>query len=225
MPRPRCLDLFCGAGGSAMGLYRAGFDIVGVDLKAQPHYPFEFHQGDALTYPLDGFDCYWASPPCQAYSIMRNLPWLKDKEYPRFIDPIRERLARTVKPSIIENVMGAHLAAGYLCGGMFGLPFYRHRAFETNFFWLQPGHPKHKTIIQAGRNFGDRGHRSIGVQGCVGNGAQRRGANIGHSAGVALARNIMGIDWMTRDELTQAIPPVYSEYLGKYLMEACHVGL
>ena len=221
----RLLDLFCGAGGAAMGYYRVGFEVVGVDIKPQPHYPFEFHEADALTYPLEGFDAYHASPPCQAYSIMRNLPWLRHKEYPRLINPVREKLAMTGKPYIIENVMGAHLAAGWLCGAMFGLPFYRHRAFETSFFWLQPGHQKHRTPIQVGRNFGDRGHRSIGVQGCLGNGAQRLGANIGHCAGAALARNIMGIDWMTRDELTQAIPPIYTEYIGRYLKQVIETAL
>ncbi len=95
-----------------MGLHRVGFEVVGFDIKPQPRYPFEFHQADALTVDLSGFDAVWASPPCQAYSIMRNLPWLKDKEYPRLIDPTREVLVASGKPWIIENVMGAHLHAG-----------------------------------------------------------------------------------------------------------------
>ena len=151
---PRLLDLFCGAGGAAMGYHRAGFEVVGVDIKPQPHYPFEFHQADALTYPLDGSDAYHASPPCQGYSIMRHLPWLKNKEYPLLISPIRERLSSTCKPYVIENVVGAQkiakMQAGWLCGGMFGLNFYRHRLFETTFFWFQPGHPKHQQPILAG---------------------------------------------------------------------------
>jgi DNA (cytosine-5)-methyltransferase 1 len=88
----RILDLFCGAGGAAMGLHQAGFDVVGVDIVFQKHYPFEFHQADALTYPLEGFDAYWASPPCQGYSRLRHLPWLKDKKWPMLIDPSRGSL-------------------------------------------------------------------------------------------------------------------------------------
>ena len=92
MTRPVLLDLFSGAGGAAMGYHRAGFDVVGVDLVPQKHYPFEFHQADAMTYPLDGFDAIHASPPCQGYSTMRNLPWLRHKEYPMLIEPIHKRL-------------------------------------------------------------------------------------------------------------------------------------
>ncbi|MCK9438400.1 MAG: hypothetical protein M0Q12_14495 [Synergistaceae bacterium] len=213
---PRLLDLFCGAGGAAKGYQRAGFYVVGVDIKPQPHYcGDEFYQADALTYPLEGFDAYHASPPCQGYSIMRNLPWHRDKEYPLLIGQTRERLQATGKPYVIENVMGAHLEAAWLCGGMFGLSFYRHRAFETNFFWLQPGHPKHRVVIQPGKNFGDRGHAAIGY----GNGAQRVGANEGHAAGVGIARDAMGIDWMNRDEITQAIPPAYTEFIGGHLIK------
>jgi len=212
--KPRLLDLFCGAGGAAMGYYRAGFEVVGVDIKPQPHYPFEFHQADALQFPLDGFDVIHASPPCQAYSIMRNLPWLRHKDYPALIDVTRERLSQPGVPYIIENVMGAHLAAGWLCGGMFGLPFYRHRAFETNWFWMQPGHPKHQFTVRNGRLLGARA-RDI-----VHNGARAVGANVGHAAGVGQAREAMEIPWMTREEITQAIPPAYTEYIGRQLMKA-----
>ena len=131
----RLLDLFCGAGGASKGYADAGFDdIVGVDNKPQPHYPFEFVLADAMTYPLEGFDAIHASPPCQGYSIMRNLPWLRDKVYPLLIEPTLERLAAAGVPYVIENVMGARyvLDGNWLCGGMFGLPFYRHRVFATN---------------------------------------------------------------------------------------------
>lgn len=210
----RLLDLFCGAGGAAVGYQRAGFDeIVGVDLAPQPRYPFTFVQADALTFPLEGFDAIHASPPCQAYSIMRNLPWLRDREYPRLIDPTRERLGAAGVPWAIENVMGAKLDAQWLCGGMFGLPFYRHRYFETNFLWLQPDHPPHVHTVRNGRMLGARARDIVHA-----GGFKRPGAGVGHSAGVALVREAMQIDWMTRAEITQAIPPAYTEFIGAQLL-------
>jgi DNA (cytosine-5)-methyltransferase 1 len=214
--KPRLLDLFCGAGGAGMGYHRAGFgEIVGVDIAPQKNYPFEFVQGDALEYVLEHgheFDAIHASPPCQGYSIMRNLPWLKDREYPMLIDPVRELLDGVGKPWVIENVMGAHLPAGWLCGTMFGMPFYRHRAFESNWFWMQPGHPKHRVVI---------GSESVG--------RPRRGETfifsgnpvntIGHAKGWKIAAEAMSIDWMKREELTQAIPPAYTEYIGQALVQ------
>ena len=236
----RLLDLFCGAGGAAMGYHRAGFDeIVGVDIVHQPRYPFESIQADALEYVADyggEFDAVHASPPCQGYSIMRNLPWLKDKEYPLLIDPVRELLEQTGKPWVIENVMGAHLPAGWLCGTMFGLPFYRHRVFESNWFWMQPGHAKHQIVIgsqSVGRprrgetfifghdnpvNSGGRKYHD----GVKGNGAQKTGVAVGHAKGWKIAAEAMAIDWMKREELTQAIPPAYTEYIGHALMR--HLG-
>jgi len=188
----RLLDLFCGAGGAAVGYHRAGFEVVGVDILPQPHYPFEFHQADAMTYPLEGFDAIHASPPCQGYSRMRHLPWLRGKDYPLLIAPTRERLVTSGVAWVIENVMDAHLDAGWLCGGMFGLPFYRHRAFETNFFWLQPAHPRHQRVIEAGRMLGARLRRT-------------------HAE--------MKLPWMMPRERDQAIPPAYTEYIGKWLAQ------
>ncbi len=189
-----------------MGLHRAGFEVVGFDIEPQKNYPFEFHQQDALTVDLHGFDAVWASPPCQAYSIMRNLLWLRDKEYPALIDPIREVMEAAGIPWIIENVMGAHLPAGWLCGTMFGLRFYRHRVFETNWFWMQPGHPRHQFTVRNGRMMGARARDVVF-------------GNDGHgSKGVAAVREAMQIDWMTQSELSQAIPPAYSEFLGKRLI-------
>lgn len=134
----RFLDLFSGAGGAAMGLHRAFPDaeIVGVDIKPQPRYPFEHVVADAMTYPLDGFDFIWASPPCQGYSAMRHLPWLKDKDYPMLLEPTIERLTAGDAPWLVENVERARSAFnragcyhGWLCGTMFGRRFYRHRIF------------------------------------------------------------------------------------------------
>jgi DNA (cytosine-5)-methyltransferase 1 len=229
----RALDLFCGAGGASMGLHRAGFEVTGVDIVNQPRYPFQFRMANALFYPLEGFDFIWASPPCQHYSIMRNLPWLKGKTYPQLLVPVRQRLVESGATYAIENVMGARvrkelpdgLNGLWLCGTMFGLPFYRHRIFETNFFWMQPGHPTHEFTVRNGRHlearardiaFGDvRARRGKTVP----NGCARIGANVGHAAGVQQAARAMGIDWMKREELTQAIPPAYSEFIGRQAIE------
>lgn len=214
----RLLDLFCGAGGAAMGYHRAGFEVIGVDINPQPHYPFEFHQADALTYPLDGFDAIHASPPCQGYSRMRHLPWLAGKEYPLLIEPMRRRLVPPGVPYVIENVEDAPLerepsligAHGILlCGTMFGLPIYRHRPFESNVLLIQPEHPRHVRVITPGRMLGNRG-RVTAWQG--------EGGVEGHPGNVARVRLAMGIDWMTGGELSQAIPPAYTEWIGHQLM-------
>ena len=198
-----------------MGYSRVGFTITGVDIKTQKHYPFEFVQGDALEYLAEHgheFDVIHASPPCQGYSIMRNLPWLRHKEYPLLIQPMRVLLEASGREWVIENVMGARLPAGWLCGSMFGLPFFRHRYFESSRLLLMPAHQKHQNTILRGRMLG---HRAATI---VHNGAQRVGANVGHAAGVGEARAAMGLDYMTREELTQAIPPAYTEYIGRQLM-------
>ena len=232
-----------------MGLHRAFPDaeITGVDVKPMPRYPFRFVQADAMTYPLEGYDLIWTSPPCQGYSIMRNLPWLKGKDYPMLIEPIRERLRTAGAPYIIENVMGAQkkakMHAGWLCGTMFGLPFYRHRVFETNWDWMQPGHPIHTVIVHprsarwvyggtkkgipnAGYanwaanpnivsdwNGGTKIHRR--PDGSVSTLAHQAG--IGHAKGWRIAAAAMNIDWMKAAELSQAIPPAYSQFLGEQL--------
>lgn len=116
MTKPRLLDLFCGAGGAAAGYHRAGFDVVGVDINPQPNYPFEFHQADAMTFPLDGFDAIHASPPCQRYSRMSTSRPTLAATYPDLVAPIRERIERG--PYVIENVPGAPLVDPLvLCGG------------------------------------------------------------------------------------------------------------
>ena len=140
----RLLDLFCGAGGAAMGYHRAGFDeIVGVDIDPQPNYPFEFVQADAMTYPLEGFDVIHASPPCRAYSVMKSLN--PDRKHVDLVASIRERLRASGAIYVIENVPGAPLeTVAVLCGSMFGLHssrgyLRRHRLFESNILLLAPG--------------------------------------------------------------------------------------
>lgn len=199
MTKPRALDLFCCAGGAGMGLHRAGFEIVGVDIKAQPNYPFEFHQGDALTYPLDGFDFIWASPPCQAHSKTRAI---HGKDYPDLIPQTRERLEGSGALWAMENVPGAPLRNPIvLCGTMFGLKVIRHRHFETNFdVGLVP---------ECGRHGSTNSHRGYST------GAEFvtvAGNNYRRVEGAAA----MGIDWyIPRPLLSQAIPPAYSEFVGR----------
>jgi DNA (cytosine-5)-methyltransferase 1 len=206
--RPRLLDLFCGAGGAAMGYHRAGFDVVGVDINPQPRYPFAFVQTDALEYVAahgHEFDAIHASPPCQEYSALRALT--PDKHYPDLVAPTRDALERTGKPYVIENVMSAPLTHGItLCGGMFGLRTYRHRRFESSVLMFQPHHPRHvaKTSTKKRRSCWEAGMH-ISVTGDI-------GSTIGGLA--------MGIDWMTGNELSQAIPPAYTEYIGARLIAA-----
>jgi DNA (cytosine-5)-methyltransferase 1 len=127
MTRPRIADLFCKAGGAGMGYYRAGFDVVGVDIEPQPRYPFEFVQADALTFDLDGFDAYHASPPCQGFSAMKRATKV---EHADLLTPTRARLLATGRPFVLENVEGAPLHEPWkLCGTQFGLKTRRHRLF------------------------------------------------------------------------------------------------
>ena len=111
--KPKLLDLFCGAGGASMGYYRAGFEVVGVDNKPQPHYPFKFYQADALEFPLDGYDAYHASPPCQGYSSTKYITDVLSKNVnPLLIDDVRQRLKDTGNPYVIENVMNSKYKKG-----------------------------------------------------------------------------------------------------------------
>ena len=231
--KPKLLDLFCGAGGAAMGYHRAGFEVVGVDIKPQPHYPFEFHQADALEFPLEGYDAYHASPPCQRFSVMTNGRW-KDRvsNHPDFIKPIRELLITTGKPYVIENVPGAKaelLNPIMLCGTMFNLQttegsqLRRHRYFETSWLWSdflpQCKHNKGSAIgvYGGGQHPLRRVPATIGVWGHAGGSSNRDGLV---QFGTDARREAMGIDWMTGNELSEAIPPAYTEYIGKYLMVA-----
>jgi DNA (cytosine-5)-methyltransferase 1 len=219
----RLLDLFSGAGGCAVGYHRAGFtEIVGVDVKPQPRYPFTFVQADALEYLAahgHEFDAIHASPPCQRYSVATFCRGRRD-HHPDLVGPARDLLDGIGVPWVIENVERAPLAghAVTLCGLMFGLRVFRHRLFESNVTLLGQPHPPH-------------GKRRIGRDGfvCVaGRGGQLTGwAGSGSRATVpadhrnkASWERAMGIDWMTRDELAQAIPPAYTEYLGRQLADA-----
>ena len=214
--KPRLLDLFCGAGGAAKGYQRAGFYVVGVDIKPQPHYcGDEFYQADALTFNLEGYDVYHASPPCQAY-VDYNKKGQKPSNHPRLIEPSRERLLSTGKPYIIENIHKAPLYSHILlCGTMFGLRTRRHRYFEAPCLPLLPVYScNHWGTVSNGE--------FVGVYARGGHGP-RHGKGIREPASrpaQVTAAEAMGIDWMTVKELTQAIPPAYTEYIGGYLMKA-----
>jgi DNA (cytosine-5)-methyltransferase 1 len=215
--RPLLLDLFCGAGGAAMGYHRAGFDVVGVDIKPQPHYPFDFVRSDALALLTEADIDSWpfqvavihASPPCQAYSTTKTLHSTK---YPTLIPEVRGLLRTTGLPYVIENVVGAPLNNPIrLCGSSFGLGVRRHRLFETNWIVMASPcvHPWQPEPIDV-----------------TGTGARRRGARPGGGGGnsrkprdLEEARSSMGIDWMTRRELSEAIPPAYTEFIGQQLLE------
>lgn len=218
MREPRLLDLFCGAGGAGMGYHRAGFEVVGVDIAPQPNYPFEFHQADALTFPLDGYDAIHASPPCQAYSVLRRAN--PGVEYPDLVVPTRAALEASGVPWVMENVPGAPLrAVVILCGSMFGLgsgdrQLRRHRLFETNVAMLQPGcrHEGEAVGVYGGGPTGRYTFENGVRKGLVG----RRG---GYQGTMAERREAMGIDWMRSGELNQAIPPAYTEWIGTQLRE------
>lgn len=199
-----------------MGYHRAGFEVVGVDIKPQPHYPFEFHQADAIGFPVRGFNWIHASPPCQFYSRLRHLPWLKDRVYWDSIPPTRAWLLETGLPWVIENVEDAPLFGVTVCGQSLGLSIYRHRKFEASIALSVPLHQKHVGVIAAGRAVMAKRY----VVGSVGIKEINRETVAGHMAGAAEARKAMGIDWMTRAELTQAIPPAYTEFIGKQLLGA-----
>jgi DNA (cytosine-5)-methyltransferase 1 len=202
--QPRLLDLFSGAGGAAKGYQRAGFYVVGVDWRPQPNYcGDEFRQADALDYPLDGFDAIHASPPCPRYSLVSGFQGVKD-DHPDLVGPLRDLLEQTPIPYVIENVPGAPLRRDLvMCGEMFGLRVHRHRIFETRgFFAMQAPHSPH--CLRGGRTNCETGP---GIARWI----------TGHYADHDDAGAAMGIDWMGRRELANAVPPAYTEHIGGFL--------
>ena len=218
--RPRLLDLFCGAGGTAAGYARAGFDVVGVDIEPQPHYPFEFMQTDAIpfvesfafdpqNYYHGKFDAIHASPPCQHYSQMSLCRPGLAATYPDLIAPVREALKASGLPYVIENVPGAPLEnPARICGTGLGLRVQRHRDFECGGFdiWSVPCHHGLNRWNPAYGHATGRKRRRVPV--------------IGEwRIPKPLQDDAMGIDWMTLTELSEAIPPAYTEYIGARLLE------
>jgi DNA (cytosine-5)-methyltransferase 1 len=204
------LDLFCGAGGAAMGYHQAGFDVIGVDIEPQPRYPFRFVQGDALDVLagrdlLPPFDAIHASPPCQDHSPLKSRAGEHGTGW--MLDATRRALVRTGLPCVIENVMAADMRPDLvLCGEMFGLRTIRHRQFEVaGFPVMSPPHSPHvaRTATSRRRERWARGWH-VSITGDV-------GTYVGPEA--------MGIDWMTGDELSQAIPPAYTRFIGEQLRD------
>ena len=205
----RLLDLFCGAGGAAMGYSQAGFtEIVGVDIVPQPNYPFTFIQGDVLAPPVElgGFDLIHASPPCQGFSAMRHI---QGKEHVDLLTPTLVRLANQKIPYVIENVLGAPLAsqatlfgtnAMTLCGSTFGLGVKRHRLFQTSFPVVLSPCGRHSGLINF---YAAVSRKRSGVQ-------FNRRRHFGRA---------MDIDWMTNEhEISEAIPPAYTKYIGEQFL-------
>lgn len=213
--RPRLLDLFCCAGGAGVGYERAGFEVVGVDLSAQPNYPFEFIQSDALRLDpafLASFDAVHASPPCQSYSDLAKRNG-NAHMWPRLVEPVRKKLRRLGVPYIIENVEGAPLLDPVvLCGTMFSdLRVIRHRLFESNLPLEVPDHGPHPLVFTHDKRKAHYGKLNQDVSFVQVTG--------GGNCTIANAKAAMGIDWMTKNELNEAIPPAYTEYLGKQIMK------
>ncbi len=224
--RPRLLDLYCGAGGAAVGYHRAGFDVVGVDIAPQPNYPFEFHQGDALdaleSWTNGGdwhtrlgyeFGVVHASPPCQRYSQTQRL---HGREHPDLIAPTRDAIfASGIAHYVIENVEGAAnelVDPVMLCGSMFGLAVRRHRLFEASWSMLMPTcqHPTEAKYPTHARK--DKAQLSPFVH--------IYGTGGGAGKDIDLWRWAMGVPWMqTKAEIAEAIPPAYTEYIGQALLE------
>ena len=207
----KLLDLYCKAGGASKGYQLAGFEVVGVDIKKQKRYPYEFIQADCLELMKDieflkSFDVIAASPPCQTHSITQHLRNAQGKSTDKvdLIPQTRKALIASGKPYVIENVPGAPLIEPIqMCGSYFGLKVRRHRRFESNLPLV--GSPcKHK----------EQG-KPVGVYGSMRDEIPKGG----HTAKtIEEAREAMGIDWMIWVELVEAIPPIYTQEIGKQLL-------
>lgn len=218
--KPILLDLFCGAGGAANGYHDAGWDVVGVDIEPQPNYPFEFHQGDVLNEFVQwvvgcgwrGFSAIHASPPCQRYSDLAKRNGNGD-EWPDLIAPTRGLLQAIGVPYVIENVEGAPLHDPImLCGTMFPeLRVIRHRLFESNVALVAPPHGKHPLVFTHDKrkaHYGQLDQNTSFVQ-----------VTGGGNATLANKKAAMGCEWMrSHHEVNEAIPPAYTEWIGRQLM-------
>jgi DNA (cytosine-5)-methyltransferase 1 len=218
-PKPRLLDLFCCAGGAGVGYQRAGFEVVGVDIDPQPNYPLPFMQADALSLAPDflaSFDVIHASPPCQSYSDLAKRNRNADA-WPRLIEPVREMLRKTGRLYVIENVEGAPLINPLvLCGTMFPeLRVIRHRLFESNVTLTAPAHKRHPLVFTHDKRKSHYGKLDQNISYVQVTG--------GGNCSIANAREAMGIDWMTKAELNESIPPAYAKHIGRQILH--HLAL
>ena len=211
MDEPELLDLFSCAGGAGMGYHLAGFHVTGLDKDPQPNYPFRFIQADALEALADReflaqFDAIHASPPCQAFTAYRRRGGGVGDGYPDLITPVREYLEASGLPWVMENVARSPVRPMvHLCGSSFGLDVQRHRWFETNVPMMSPpcAHGLQKPRFPCATNRTNL----------------RRTVEIGvWRIPLPVQQQAMGIDWMTLDELTQAVPPAYTEYIGAQVL-------
>jgi DNA (cytosine-5)-methyltransferase 1 len=205
----RILDLFCGAGGAGEGYRRAGFGVTGVDISPQKNNPHRFVQGDALEYVREHgpqYDAIHASPPCQCYSMAAKAQRNAGKVYPDLLASTRDALNATGRPWVIENVPNAPMRPDYkLCGCQFGLELRRERWFETSWggFVLMPScHHPHPVVSVVGHGTPTWVRQQLG-----------------YNPTIKHYRSAMGIEWMNRTELSQAIPPAYTEWIGGQLMK------
>lgn len=220
--RPRLLDLFCGAGGASVGYHDAGFAVVGVDIAPQPNYPYEFIQADVLEFlhpwqrRLD-FAAIHASPPCQFATAYRRTGNVRTS--PNLIEPTRRLLEGSGLPWVIENIEYAreHLRDPILlCGSMFDLDVQRHRLFETNWTLEPPAWPCRHRIWAPDRFPGGRSKERTGSS----RGLVRACVEIGSwDIPLDVQQRAMGMDWSTLEELSEAIPPAYTEHIGRQLVQ------
>jgi DNA (cytosine-5)-methyltransferase 1 len=221
--KPLLLDLFCGAGGASKGYADAGFDVIGVDIKPQPHYPYDFIQADwesGLMTVLH--ESYWsvafihASPPCQTFTRGQKLRKGKKASTPDLLVPVRETLKRLQIPYVIENVPGAPLINPLtLCGSTFGLKVRRHRLFESSEYLYAAGPCKHK---EQGKPVGVYHAMNDQVKGKDYANGEKIVYGGRTAATLQEGQEAMGIDWMTWPELREAIPPAYTTFIGRQLI-------
>ena len=207
--KPRLLDLFCGAGGASMGYHRAGFEVIGVDIAPQPRYPFEFVQSDALGWDDWDFDAVHASPPCQAYTLAQRI---RGYQHADLIERLRELIEASGLSYVIENVKRSPLNDPVMLEGqMFPeLRTHRPRLFETNWPleapFMRPPPPPNAKMGRAGDS-------------------EQWAQLVGHFTDVEGGKVAIGIDWMTRDEMAEAIPPAYTEFIGLQLLAHLDLAL
>ena len=213
--RPRALDLFCCEGGAGMGYHQAGFDVLGVDIEQQPRYPFAFVCGDALAYLAKHgheYDAIHASPPCQGYSHLT--PEAHRANYPKLIPQLRAMLRELGKPYVIENVAGARYELEnpvMLCGSMFGLRTQRHRYFETSFPVAAPcacDHSQIPLLVTTASKASRKKRFALGMK----------------PKSVKNAPAAYGIDWMSCEGLKECIPPAFTSFLGRAIIQTLTPG-